>query len=57
LKENPPETPIALYDFKNDIGELKDLAAEHPEVVKRMEEEMKGSHVESDAFPLFCAAK
>jgi len=27
---------LALYDLSNDIGEKKDLAAEHPEVVKEL---------------------
>jgi arylsulfatase A-like enzyme len=29
----------ALYDLKNDLGETKNVAAEHPEIVARLEKE------------------
>jgi arylsulfatase A-like enzyme len=31
------ETPLALYDLKSDVGETKDVAAEHPEIVARLQ--------------------
>jgi arylsulfatase A len=32
------ESPVELYDMENDIGQRKNLAAEHPEIVKEMQE-------------------
>ena len=31
------ETPLALYDLDNDIGENKNVADKHPDVVRRLE--------------------
>jgi hypothetical protein len=28
----------ALYDLKNDVGETTDVAAQHPEIVARLEQ-------------------
>jgi arylsulfatase len=36
---------IELYNLEDDIQELNDVAAEHPEIVKQMEEIMKKEHV------------
>jgi len=33
----PAETPRALYDLEADVGETTDLAAAHPDVVRRLE--------------------
>ena len=33
------KTGKALYDLKNDVGEAKDVAADHPEIVARLEKE------------------
>jgi arylsulfatase A len=33
-----PKTGWALYDLKADVGEERDVAADHPDVVKRVEE-------------------
>ena len=35
---------IELYDLSSDLGESRNVAAQHPEVVKRMAEYMKESH-------------
>jgi arylsulfatase A-like enzyme len=36
--QNPEtEIPEALYDLQNDPGEQKNVAADHPDVVKRLE--------------------
>jgi arylsulfatase A-like enzyme len=47
-----PEGPIELYDLVADVGETKDVAAEHPDVVKRMAEIMRTDRTESAEFPL-----
>ncbi|MCL2306260.1 MAG: sulfatase-like hydrolase/transferase, partial [Planctomycetaceae bacterium] len=31
------QTPLALYDLTNDIAEAKDVSAEHPEIVQRLQ--------------------
>jgi len=33
----PRQSPLALYDLKNDIGETTDCSAEYPEIVKRLQ--------------------
>jgi uncharacterized sulfatase len=38
------ESPIELYDLDSDIGETKDIAAEHPEIVRKMETIMKEAY-------------
>ncbi|MBB5438829.1 arylsulfatase A-like enzyme [Pedobacter sp. AK017] len=44
--------PILLYDLDIDPKERNDLAAEHPEVVKKMAGLMQHEHVENKDFPL-----
>ena len=51
LKKNP-DAPIQLYNLKDDMAESKDVAAENPEVVARIEALMKEAHVPSEQFPL-----
>ena len=48
-----PDAPIELYNLKEDIGETKNVAAEHPDIVAKMKEIMKTARVESDLFRLF----
>jgi arylsulfatase A-like enzyme len=43
--------PIELYDLEKDPSEKNDIAAANPDVVKKMAEIMKQSHVESPDFP------
>lgn len=47
-----PDGPIELYDLETDIGEEHDVAAEHPDLVGRMNEIMQRARTESDIFPL-----
>jgi len=42
---------VELYDLSKDIGETTDIASEHPEIVKKMEEIMKEAHTPSEVFP------
>jgi arylsulfatase A len=42
---------LQLFNLKNDIGETKNVAAEHPDVVRRIEAIMTESHTPSKAFP------
>jgi arylsulfatase A-like enzyme len=52
-----PNAPIRLYDLAKDIGETKDIAAQHPEVIKRIRPLFKSARVESDLFTLYPGKK
>lgn len=41
-----------LYDLEADPTESKDVAADHPEVVRKLEAIMKQEHVPSEVFPI-----
>lgn len=41
-----------LYNIANDIGEKNDVAADHPDVLKKLEVMMAEQHVPSSVFPL-----
>lgn len=44
--------PLELYDLKADLGEQHDVAAEHPDVVKRFEAYLKSARTESPIWPI-----
>ncbi|MDX2442918.1 MAG: arylsulfatase [Bacteroidales bacterium] len=44
---------IELYNLENDIREENNIALEHPEIVKQIEEIMLIEHEPSEMFPLF----
>ncbi len=46
------DSPIELYDLRGDIGERRDVAAQHPDVVARIADIMGSGRTESDLFPL-----
>lgn len=41
-KENPA---LELYDLTNDVEETKDIAAQHPDIVKRIDSIMQQAHI------------
>ena len=41
-----------LYNIAEDVGEKHDVAAQHPEIVARLERLMEQQHVPSEVFPL-----
>jgi arylsulfatase len=51
-RNNPDPLKIELYDLEDDIGESRDVAAEHPEIVARMRKIMEAEHAPSELFPL-----
>ncbi len=51
-KNNPDPLAIELYDLKEDIGESRDVAAEHPEIVARIRNIMTAGRVPSKLFPI-----
>ena len=54
VRQNLVKGPSAfeLYDLEADPSESKDVAAEHPDVVKRLEAIAREQHTPSDIFPL-----
>jgi hypothetical protein len=44
--------PLQLFDLAKDLGEKKNLAAEHPEIVERLSDLMESSRTESKEWPL-----
>ena len=52
-----PDRPCELYDLAKDIGETRDLATTHPEVVGRLEKLMAQARIESVEFPLKAGKK
>ncbi|MFZ2644448.1 MAG: arylsulfatase [Verrucomicrobiia bacterium] len=49
--------PIELYDLAKDIGETRDVASDHPDIVQRAAATLKREHVESALWPDKPAAK
>jgi arylsulfatase len=43
---------IQLFNLKTDLGEQKDVAAEHPDLVARFEEILVSGRTDSEVFPL-----
>ncbi len=48
----PGESTIELYNLKTDIAETNNVAAEHPEIVKKIEEIAAEAHRPNLMFPL-----
>ncbi len=41
-----PEKPVELYDLSADVSESRDVALDHPELVKKLEGAMRAEHTE-----------
>ena len=44
--------PIRLYDLRTDLGEDRDVAAQHPEIVAKIEAYLKTARTESEHWPM-----
>jgi arylsulfatase A len=47
------DAPIELYDLSQDIGEVNDIAAQHPEIVEKMKAIFSEARVPNGNFPFF----
>jgi arylsulfatase A-like enzyme len=52
-----PRAPLALYDLATDPGEARDVAAQHPDIVREMHAIMVREHTDSNAFPALDALR
>lgn len=52
IRERTPDAPLALYDLPHDIGEEHDVAADHPQIVARLETYLKTARSESADWPI-----
>jgi arylsulfatase A-like enzyme len=52
-----PGRPLELYDLARDVGETHNVAAEHPEIVARIEAYLKTARTDSPDFPARAAAR
>ena len=50
IRRGPPGTPLALYDQAGDAAETRNVAAKHPEIVKRIDGYLDAARSESEAW-------
>ncbi|MDX1947313.1 MAG: arylsulfatase [Pirellulaceae bacterium] len=57
--QQPLTTPLRLYDLATDLGESRDVAADHPEIVSKLTTAMQSAYRPSDdwKFPASPAGK
>ena len=55
--KNNPNAPIQLFNLKKDIGETNNIAANHPDIIRRITKLFKKAHTPSERFPLFTNKK
>jgi arylsulfatase A-like enzyme len=47
-----PGQPLELFDLKTDVAEAKNVAAEHPEVVKQLGDFLTSARTDSELWPI-----
>lgn len=47
---NSPNPPLELYNLKTDVGEAQNVAAGHPDIIKRIEGFIAGARYDSEYF-------
>jgi len=52
-----PDSTLELYDLRTDVGETRNIAAKHPEVVRQLDELMKSAYTESPLWSFKRRAK
>lgn len=48
-----PGAPLEIYDLENDPSESKDIASDHPDIVREMERIMQVARTDDPNWPLF----
>jgi uncharacterized sulfatase len=46
------DAPLQVYDLQADLGEEREVAAQHPEIVARLEKVLSSARTESPDWPL-----
>jgi arylsulfatase A-like enzyme len=46
------DKPLELYDLKTDLGEKQNVAAQHPEIVAKIEGYLNSARTDSNAWPI-----
>jgi len=49
--------PVELYDLEEDLGERVNVAAKHPEIVARLEQQMNAARTDSASWPVASGPK
>ncbi len=49
---NAPRTPLELYDLAADLGEQRDVAADHPDVVRQFEDYLATARDDAELWPI-----
>jgi arylsulfatase A-like enzyme len=49
------DAPLELYDLSQDVSEKNNVAAQHPDIVKKMLSLMREAHVPDKNWPLFAS--
>ncbi len=58
LRSGSPESPVVLFDLKNDVAERVNVAGQHPEIAARLQEYLAGARTDSlDWIPEWEAKK
>jgi arylsulfatase A-like enzyme len=52
IRERRADAPLALYDLSSDLGETTDVAADHPEIVARIDAYLKTARSDSPDWPV-----
>lgn len=52
LNKNKGDQSIQLYDLSKDIGTKNNIAAQHPDIIRRVERIFRENHTPSELFPL-----
>lgn len=47
-----PDAPVELYNLKTDLSEQHNAAAQHPDIVKKIENYLKSARTESELWPI-----
>lgn len=52
IRERSSQAEIELYDLQNDIGEQKNIAKQHPDIVAKIEQYLTTARWESEDWPI-----